>query len=97
MLRSILTIACGTAIALSSIGTARADPEWGRWHRHGGWYGRPVVVGPTYYAPPAYYAPPVYVAPPVVYAPPPAYYAPPALGMALALPGVSIGVNVPLH
>ena len=77
MLRSILTIACGAAIAVSSVGTARADPEWGHWHRHGGWHERPVIVGPTYYAPRAYYAAPVYAGPPVVYAPPPVVYAPP--------------------
>lgn len=104
MFRSATIALAALAAALTLAGTpAKADGYEG-WRR-GGWgherwehwrgYRGPVYVAP----PPVYYAPaPVYVAPPpVVYAPPPVVYAPPTLGVGVNLPGVSVGVAVPLH
>lgn len=91
MQRSVL---CAAVLAVATLTSGAARADWDHGHRHG-WYGRPVYYGPApvYVAPaPVYYAPP-----PVYYAPPPVYYAPPALGFSLNVPGVSVGVNVPLH
>lgn len=86
MQRSVLC-AAGAVLAVISFASSAARADWGRGHGHG-WYGRPVYYGPA----------PIYVAPaPAYYAPPPVYYAPPALGFSLTVPGVSVGVNVPLH
>lgn len=76
---------------------ADAGPHCGHgWRKHE-YCGRYVYAPPppprVYVArPPVYYAPP----PPVYYAPPPpVYYAPPAV--VAPVPGVSIGVNIPLR
>jgi len=85
------------AAGLVAPSPARADRDWnehgGRWH---GYYEGPRSYYPSppvyYFPPPAYYAPP-----PVYYAPPPAYYAPPAAGVSIVVPGLALGLTVPLH
>ena len=107
MFRSVTIAAAAIGAVLTLAGTPAQADGWhrGGWHGEGGWgrerfeHGRPYVVGPVYAPPPVYYAPPpvYYAPPPVYYAPPPVYYAPPSLGVALNVPGVSLGVSVPLH
>jgi hypothetical protein len=97
MQRSVLLGLGGLIAALTlSAGAAEAYPYCNRWGR---WCGGPaVVVAPGYYAAPVYAAPPVvYAPPPVYYAPSPVYYGRPAIGVGVALPGVAVGLNLPLR
>ncbi len=89
----ILTMISGSALA-DGRHWGGHEGGWGR----GGFYGGVVVGPPVYYPPPVVYMRPpvVYAAPPVVYAPPMVYAAPPMV-YAPATPGLSIGVNIPLH
>jgi hypothetical protein len=104
---SLGAVLLGAAILAAPL-AARADDEWrGRgghehqwrehgWHRDGFWRDPVVVVRPAYAPPPVIYAPPIYGRPiygqpvyaPPAYAPPPLIYAP---------PGISLGINIPLH
>ncbi len=98
MHRSVLLTA-GFVLAALALGSAPAyaDREWGH-HRHGYEGGR--GYGNGYYAPPpVYYAPPpaYYAPPPVYYAPPPVYFAPPVMGLSVVVPGVAIGLGLPLR
>src|ERR1700731_1311551 len=96
------------AMVLTAVfsGPAMAEEHWhggdgDHWHR-GFWPGHygGVVIGPRVYVQPpvAYVSPPpvVYAPPPVMYAPPPpVYYAPPPV--VVPAPGLSVGINIPLH
>ena len=111
-MRKFIVCATGALVASLSLASspALADRDCGP-YRGNRWCGEREFHGPVYYAPrPTYYSPyyvphrvyyappPVYYAPPpAYYAPPPAYYAPPAAGFSVNLPGVAIGLTVPLH
>ncbi len=92
----------GLALAVVMPAFAHADPPCGRGWRKGEYCGGPVYVAPppVYLAPPPviYAPPPPPPPPPVFYAPPPpppVIYAPPP--PVYVAPGLSIGINIPLH
>ncbi len=99
MNRGLMTIAASViAAGILAPSMAWADPPCGRgWRKHE-WCGGYAYRAPRYVAPHVYYPRPpvVYAPPPVVYAPPPVMYGypPPVLA---PVPGISIGVNIPLR
>lgn len=99
MNRGSMMIAGGfVAAGILAPSLALADPPCGRgWRKHE-WCGGYVYAVPRRAPPPVYYP-----RPPVVYAPPPVYYAPPPVmygyppPIVAPVPGLSIGVNIPLR
>jgi hypothetical protein len=109
MFRSVTIAAAVVTAVVTLAGPPASADGYERWHR-GGWghehrehwraYPAPVYIAPppvVYMPAPVYVPPPVYAPAPVYVAPPPVFYAPPALGVGVSLPGVSVGLSVPLH
>jgi hypothetical protein len=100
--QTLVFAACAGVALLTAAPAARADGGWDHdgWRRHGHWEHGPR--GPYwargYYPPAVVYAPPpvVYRPPAVVYAPPPVVYAPPP-PVVYGLPGISLGINIPIR